>query len=147
VMLFKGKPISEDYMRNINPAEVRTIYFLGYWQSILGGSIKSQPVATCVFDTGVNRGPSIAARLTQQILNAVCLDKNAPLAALKVDGMLGPQTLLKLNSVDPRVFIEALVNQMKDSYRDIVFHDANKAEFLKGWLNRADRMLTLINVS
>ena len=56
-----GYPVSEQIMRKLTVDHVKTLYKVKYWDAIHGDDLPTG-VDLCVFDFGVNAGPSRAAR-------------------------------------------------------------------------------------
>jgi len=92
-----------------------------------------------MFDIGVVRGIGIPPLYAQQICNGHG-------SKLAVDGHIGPLTLAAVNSILPSVFIQDFANKTRLGFLGIVASHPTQVVFLKGWLRRANRLLTLINV-
>ena len=95
-----------------------------YWDKIMGDKIKDQSVAEFIFDWGYNSGPQTAIKKVQEIL------------AIKIDGIIGPQTLKFINDADPKALFNKLKARREDFFRNIVHNDPSQEKFLRGWLNR-----------
>ncbi|MTV61638.1 putative peptidoglycan-binding domain-containing protein, partial [Streptococcus pneumoniae] len=59
------------------------------------------------------------------------------LVGVKVDGIYGLDTISAINTVNPLVFIEKMIEKQKNFYLKIVEKNPNQKIFLKGWLKRA----------
>jgi len=103
------------------------IYKAKYW---FFEPIKDERTAIKLFDMAVNLGPTKAIKLAQVSANAVL-----PSLALEVDGKLGPATIAGINSIPPSMFLEDLVEELKNFYVSL-----NQPRFLLGWLKRAARL-------
>jgi lysozyme family protein len=89
------------------------------------GYIISQPVATKVFDTAVNLGPSRAHRFLQYALGVL------------QDGVLGPKTFNETNATPSAQLVVKLQSLQASYYRNLVARNIKLAGFLNGWMNRA----------
>ena len=116
-------PLPSAPVRGISDDDVADIYRLEYWDKVQGNSLPS-PVDLVVFDSAVNVGVKRASRWLQ--------------AAVKVspDGVIGKQTLMAVQSLDPVQVAEAVLDMRQDFYNDFVEFDPSQSRFLRGWLNR-----------
>lgn len=90
-----------------------------------------------LFDTGVNMGPSRAAKLLQTALNGLGLG-----VRLSVDGVIGPRTMDGVATIlDGRAgesgLLRAFAAAQADHYRAIAKAKPSQEKFLKGWIRRA----------
>jgi lysozyme family protein len=118
-------------MRLIPKDMAIAIYERDWWAPHQYGSINDQQVATKLFDMAVNMGAARAGKLAQSALVAC----GKPVS---VDGVLGAKSFTAINSLDPANFLHVLRQKQADFYRAIVAHDPTQAQFLKGWLRRAE---------
>lgn len=109
--------------------EATSIYLKYWWNKYNLGSIQNQELATKVFDTLVNLGPSGG---TKQIQKA-CNETHIP---TDIDGNLGPATITALNK-KPLLILNNIKNSLVSYYKTIVSHNPDESQFLKGWLTRA----------
>jgi lysozyme family protein len=112
--------------------EARVIYRFNYWDGIKGDAIQDEKVAIKLFDAAVNMGPKAAIKLAQKALN---MAPHPDGQFLVVDGLIGPKTIEELNTTSPVWFLGEYVRQLQWYYRNL-----NKPKYLKGWLNRAERL-------
>ncbi len=133
------RPVSVSEMRMLTANDVAPIYHAFYWTPINADQILDSPTATAIFDMAVNFGPSASQRLAQ----ATCNDLGLSLA---VDGKIGPKSLSAINSLPHEEFIDSFRSHVLARYAAIVDHNPSQAVFLKGWRNRADRLLTLKSI-
>lgn len=108
-----------------------------FWNSNRLGELKSQDIANELFDTGVNVGKSKAARMLQIALNL--LNRNEKdYADIKVDGVIGPNTISLTNSYPrPEVLLKVLNGIQFSHYMAICQKDPSQEVFFQGWLKRA----------
>jgi len=132
----RGHVVSAEDVKRMPKSEALEIYSERYWKPLGCGLISNDNVATAIFDIGVVRGIGIPPLYAQKICNA-----NG--SKLTVDGKIGPFTAAAINEMDPKKFIEAFASKAEAGFRDIVARKPSQAVFLKGWVNRAKRLLTL----
>jgi lysozyme family protein len=118
-----GRPPSKIDMLSITKVEAESIYLQFFWNKNLGNRINSQSVANTVIDHQVNSGRGI--KMAQQVLN------NRFGKTLAVDGVMGPNTLRALNSVNAEIFVNEYNNAREQYYISI-----NNPTFINGWLIR-----------
>jgi lysozyme family protein len=59
---------------------------------------------------------------------------------LKVDGKYGHKTLQAINSVDSKKLFDAFQQKRIDHYNKVVRDDPKQRDFIKGWINRTNRI-------
>ena len=113
-----------------NPQLTRLVYDFyqqEYWQAIKGDDIKEQRIAESIFDFAVNAGVGTAAKLAQLLVGST------------PDGVIGNNTLEKLNQVEPELFVTKYALAKVARYTEIVKRNRSQNKFLVGWLNRTLR--------
>lgn len=103
---------------------VMDFYRKNFWQRLSADNIQQQAIAESLFDFAVNAGPRTAVKLAQLVVGA------------HPDGMIGPNTLAKLNATDEELFISKYALAKVARYAKIVKRDRSQGKFLLGWLNR-----------
>lgn len=121
-------------IRNLTKDGAAQIYYDDWWKRQKYDSIQSLAVATKVFDTAVNTGPSPAHRMLQRALRQVGFTHVA------IDGKVGPQTFAATNQADPKELLAAFVDMQKNYYRAIIQSNPKLAVFRNGWFNRAEKL-------
>ena len=129
---FLCRSVSVDDVKNISQGLATQIYEEFYWDPMDLCDVDDQNVATCIFDTGVNRGISRAVKYAQQVVGT------------SQDGRMGPITLKAINEMPRARFISDYWKLVFDGYLEIVKNNPSQNVFLNGWKNRANRLLTLI---
>lgn len=106
-------------IRGMTLARAREIYRRDYWGP---AGCDAWPAALKfeVFDAAVNQGPRTAVRLLQRA------------AGVPDDGVIGPQTLMRVQSTDPDRLRRRLVAQRIKHYTSLKTFGA----FGAGWMNR-----------
>lgn len=129
--------ISDDLIKSLTQDNISDIYRKLYWDKIMGDQIEDQGIATCIFDTCVNRGTKIGVIYTQRTCNMLG-------AALVADGIFGLYTLAAINMQHRPSFIKTFENLETAGYLAIVASHPEKERYLRGWMNRAKKLFTLI---
>lgn len=106
-------------------AEIERFYQINYWDRICGDQIKNQAIAESVFDFGVNAGVSVSASLAQMVVNA------------EVDGVIGSQSVAKINEIDPEHFLAAFTVAKIARYVAIIRKRPASKKYFYGWICRA----------
>lgn len=109
--------------------DAMNIYERDYWQRFRIGEIKNQKIATAVFDAVVQHGQGI--RIVQNAL----VSAGVP---VKVDNLIGPETLAALNSVNETTFLRNYVQARKAYMNSLIVDKPALAQFRKAWYRRAD---------
>lgn len=134
---WRKKPVTKAEVKNMTADEAKAIYDAWYWKPIGCDKIVNTGVAICIFDIGIVRGIGCPPKYMQQICNNHG-------AHLVVDGHVGPKTIEAVNAVNPAVFIRDFSAMAEAGFRSIVARNSSQGVFLKGWVNRSHRLLTLI---
>lgn len=130
------QPVSPNDVKEMSLDTAKEIYEAWYWKALGCQGIINTGIAVCMFDIGVVRGIGVPPRYAQQICNAHGTH-------LVVDGHIGPLTLNAINETDPGAFIRDFSAKAEAGFRSIATKPGQSV-FLKGWVNRARRLLTLI---
>lgn len=122
---------AEDIVGLTKPGAVE-IYRKYWWNKYKYDRFKCLEIVSKTFDLAVNMGAVSAHKVLQRACNTFMRTK------LEVDGLLGIQTLLAANTLEPETLRQAIRLCAKDRYMQIL--SANPAmEWAKnGWMNRAD---------
>jgi lysozyme family protein len=89
-------------------------------------AIKDERIKDLLFETAVNLGIRQTVKLAQKVLG------------VKVDGILGNQTLKALNQVDPNDFLKDFTIARIAFYTALANKNPKRYSiYLRGWINRA----------
>ncbi len=115
------------------------LYEQDFWNPLHLTELKSQGLATEVFDTAVNCGVGTSARIVQKVCNHL----NGRGRDYPVDGRLTSETIRWLNfytaEKSRRLQIYKLLNGYQlGRYIDIVDHNPKMEKYLKSWLSRVN---------
>jgi lysozyme family protein len=114
-----GRQVTEKQMRALTPALVAPLYKRKYWDKVRGDELPAG-VDYAVFDAAINSGPGRAAKWLQACVGA------------EVDGEIGPKTLAKVATMDPKVLVEDYAKRRLSFLIDL----PTWGTFGKGWSRR-----------
>ena len=129
---YRRKPQKPIDVRNLTRRDATKIYYDLYWVPLRLNEIKDDMEALVIFDFGVHCGNRVAIKLAQKSLNLA-----DPWLKLAEDGIVGPQTIKALNSVEPKQFGFYFFKGVQSRYITIVKRDPTQLVFLHGWMNRS----------
>ena len=139
---YLGRPATVDEVKALSSEQAADIYKALFYHMPRFDRLPPD-LQPPVVDAGVMSGPSHAVRMLQQV---------ASLAgrSINIDGMLGEQSLMSIqiavNAQGVRQIIRDFTTRRIAFYRDIVARDPRQAEFLAGWISRANSFLNQNNV-
>ena len=110
------------------------MHYRDYWIRGRFEEISSDLIATQVFDFSVNLGIRASVIVLQRALRSVGTN-------VQEDGLMGPQTFSAASNSEPRCLLAAIKSEAAGYYRQIVAKNPSQQKFLKGWLNRAYRVI------
>lgn len=130
-------------IRKLTRGDARFLYNRCFWQRIEAETFPP-PLGEMMFDQAVNGGLRAARKLLQHAINTIGRKYRYRTIALKVDGVVGPVTRRRLDSMIERHGVSEIADAyreaVKDRYLGIVRADPSQARFIKGWLRRADEL-------
>lgn len=135
--LWRGRDVTDEEMKSFPLSEAKEIYEKLYWKTNNLDCVDHPATACAIFDIGVVCGTRSAARLAQR----ACNERGKE---LRVDGVLGRNSLAAINSLSHGEFIRAFADLAAARFRGIVERNPRQRVFERGWLRRADRLLSLI---
>ena len=109
----------------VTEAEARAIYLQKYVKGPGFDKIAHQRLQHQLIDFAVLSGPAIAIQKLQEAVGA------------DIDGILGPDTLAKVNALDGVVVGNKLVAARVKMICKIVVKHPSQLRFLSGWVNRS----------
>lgn len=131
------RPVSIAEMQALPLEVAKDIYRAWYFDANGCNHMDAREISISIFDIGVVCGIGTSARMAQEVCNILGHQ-------VSVDRQIGPKTLLALNSVAPHDFVKAFADRVAARFHGIVNNNESQRKFLRGWLNRAHRLLTLI---
>ncbi len=112
-------------IRSLTEQQARDIYKRDYWDRMRGDDFLSQAITENMFDTCVNMGVRTGSRLAQ-----------VALAINPADGIIGSQSLAKINDTDEETFLSSYTIVKIARYASICNRNKSQRRFLLGWINR-----------
>ena len=128
-------------MKDMSVTIARQIYRERYWiqPRFYDVNQRSKTIAEELLDTGVNMGPSVAARFLQRALNVLNVQENH-YPDIAVDGAIGRMTLYALDQFLTRrgedgvkVLMKMLNGQQSVRYIEIAEANKTQESFQFGW--------------
>lgn len=129
--------IDVDDIRIMKPLEAKALYHSGFWVPNRLQQVKDQALANKIFDICVNAGSRQAWRIVQRACNRFEHDEDEE---VKVDGIVGPNTLAAVNDperVRQGQLLDLIREQQLAFYERLVEKKPTLAVFMDGWTNRA----------
>ena len=105
--------------------QVELFYLYEFWLPLNGDLIANQVTADSIFDFAVNTGVKTTVLIVQTVIGT------------KADGIIGEQTLQKLNSLDFGYFQPAFTVAKISHYIAIIKKRPANKKYLYGWIIRA----------
>ena len=121
-------------IKDLTLEDAKKIYYRDFWQKGRFEEILNDLIATQLFDLSVNLGIQVAVIVLQRALRSVG-------KTVQEDGLMGPETLLAMMYSEPRSLLAAIKSEAAGYYRQIAAKNPSQQKFLKGWLNRAYKVI------
>lgn len=121
-------------IKDLTLEDAKKIYYRDFWQKGRFEEILDDLAATQVFDLSVNLGMQAAVIVLQRALRSVG-------KTVQEDGLMGPETFSAVSSSEPRCLLAAIKSEAAGYYRQIAAKNPSQRKFLKGWLNRAYKVI------
>lgn len=118
-----GRPVTEQEMRSLKPADVAPLYRTRYWDAVRADELPSG-VDYAVFDAAVNSGVRRASRWLQQAVRVAD------------DGVIGSQTLRAVQALPAN----QVIARFADTRRAFLESLGNWSVFGKGWGRRVSEV-------
>jgi lysozyme family protein len=117
----------------VNAKNAARKFYYDEFYNPLYENISNEQLAFRLFDFGVNAGKTKSVILVQQAVN-----DTSQISKIEVDGIFGNGTLEAINTLYNSDLYDNYILRIEDYYKSL-----NKPQFLKGWLNRLKRLITL----
>lgn len=132
----KSKNLPLQSIKLITDDELNDIYYNNYWLKASCDQIPGR-LPVIHFDTAVNCGVTQSSKFLQRSVGVIA------------DGVIGPKTIQTLNDIKNKVglndIIKSYLQQRIDYYYIISIRNPKLKVFLKGWINRVDKLSEVIN--
>jgi lysozyme family protein len=103
--------------------EISRFYKANFWDANKLDQFNDQQIANTVYDFGVNAGTRKAAKVLQDVLGVT------------QDGIIGNQTIAKVNGGNPKAIYTAY-NCKRKEYYQLLASNPTQHQFLNSWLSR-----------
>ncbi len=141
--IYRSTDIQSVHLLNKNTAlqnEVKEFYRTEFWNKIKGDILPSQLIADELFESSINLGVPVASEFLQLTINL--LNRNGNLYSdIKVDGIIGNQTLSALNKCisanGEKIAFNLLNFYQAKRYIEIMERDRTQEIFI-GWFSCID---------
>ncbi len=127
----KDGDVDKDDIFKLTKTDADEIYLKDFWDKYNFDDIQDLTIATKLFDTCVNIGPSATNRLIRETFNAVLVEK------VPTKGPIDDDILYMLNMVYPDVFLDEFREKQANYYNDLIKDHPKLKKYQKGWLRRA----------
>ena len=118
--------------------EAKEIYRSLYWDKMRLDEINDEKVAAAIMDMGVNSGCRQGVKILQRAVNSVGSYKlGSRFVGLKVDGLIGRNTLRETNRVNSTLLLPAFFLERSKFYVDICRRRRASRGFLYAWIRRS----------
>lgn len=129
---WRGKPVTESDVKNLEIAEAKAIMEKLYWKPIRADEIVNDTVLIVFFDASILFGVVGASKAMQLALISLGAD-------LKADGAIGPKTVAAINSAEPKALVAAFSKELKLRIASIFEAKPETKRFKNGWTKRLER--------
>lgn len=136
---YLGRPVLPEEIEALTSEKAQAFYLARYWNPLCCDRITNPAIALCIFDAAVLNGVGTAALLAQEALSSC----NVP---LKLDGHIGDKSLAGFNAVREEDFLQAFHGLLLHRIDSVVSINPKNEVYRQGWINRANRLLTLSSV-
>ncbi|MGM0472404.1 MAG: glycoside hydrolase family 108 protein [Bacillota bacterium] len=120
-------------MKNLTLNQACEIYYQEFWIKNLYGWFEDEDIIFEVLEQAVNLGADRANRHLQEGYNLLVKDK----AEIKVDGIIGSQTINAINNLEYKNELLKILNLLQgQKYIDIIKNNSSQKKFIRGWLKR-----------
>ncbi len=119
-------------VENLTREQAEDLYYKKYWTPMRLFLLNDQAIAEQILDAGVNCGQGTGIMLAQRAFNDLY-----PADPLKVDGVMGPHTVMAINEQKyPHAYRNVLVYRRVWHYLEVLAIHPEKESNRVGWMNR-----------
>lgn len=124
-------------VKYLTKEQAKDIYYQEYYKNFKLDRVNDIRKQALIFGTVVNTGYA-GVKLLQQALNLMGYN-------LKVDAIIGFNTLHAINDCNFNLLMDKLEQQQSRYYKNIVARNPTQQKFLKGWIKRISKKNDYIN--
>lgn len=132
--VWRSDDCDEFDVKDLTRTEAETIYRVMYWQALSCHHLLNPSIATAMLDMGCLFGVGVSAR------NAQSAFISCSGVGLKVDGVIGANSVNALNAVRPNDWLEEYQNLFFARVDSIVFKNPSQVKWMNGWKRRIDKL-------
>lgn len=136
---FTGCPVTAAAIQSLTREDAYAFYRARYWSPLRCDQIRDPAIAIAIFDVSVLYGIGTAALFAQEAASSCGI-------SLKLDGSLGDKSVEALNAIDRKEFFSAFYRCIRERIDHLVVLAPKNERFVRGWIARADRLLTLLEI-
>lgn len=125
--------VSADEVKSITKIEAKAEYKKNWWNAYGYDRIRSDAVATKLFDMCINMGQSTGVKLMQKACNKALFPKS-----IYEDGVMGAMTVNAINACKEDDLLMKFRWQCRLHYQKLIEKNPRLAEFAAGWEKRAE---------
>lgn len=133
---FTGHPVAPADIEALTLFQIKPFYEIEFWQPLGCDRLTDAGISIAVFDAGVLFGVSAVSYIAQQACNLSG-------GKLNVDGVIGSASVACLNQMSRLLFLASFHMLLMQRIENIIDKNPKDEKFREGWVNRADRLLTL----
>ncbi len=127
----KDGEVDEEDVFKLTRTDADKIYLKDFWDKYNFENIQDLDIATKLFDTCVNIGPTHTDRLIRSTFNTILTDK------VSANGPIDEEILYMLNMVYPEVFLKQFRKDQASYYLALIKKNPKLEKYKIGWLRRA----------
>jgi len=132
---FRKECVTADDIKNLTKEEASNIIYHNYYAPLKLSRIENNNIVTCILDAAVLCGMGGAKSIAEKTLISLMYDTGAE--------WMDETYVKSFDEVSQEKFIDRFEVFLMNFFNDIVLKNPSQAKFLKGWSNRALRLLTL----
>jgi lysozyme family protein len=122
---------TEQNIKNLTMQDAKLLLYKYFWLPNNYQDIKSQKIASKVFDIAINCGAYMANIFLQSATNL--LDYSPPILE---DGIIGPKSIAAINLCNQAALYDTLKYNAIAYYIALIVANKTQSVFKEGWLNR-----------
>lgn len=119
-------------IRELTKEKAKLLYKKYWWDKYGYEKINDQSVANKILDMSINMGAVQAHKIAQRALFSI-----NGYNCIKVDGIIGLNTLTEINDAISLIYLAALKSEMAGFYRELIATKKQFEIYRNGWLKRA----------
>jgi lysozyme family protein len=136
---YMGSTASIQDVQALTLFKAQVFYWEMYWRKLCCNHMTNVGAAVAIFDTGVLFGAGTSALMAQKAISLLTG------ATLKLDGIIGDNTVSPLNLASESSFLDYFQKQVLARIDHVITANPKNEKYRAGWTNRANRLLTLVN--